>query len=345
MPPPPAAAATADPRAPAAAQAATPAAGPAATPAAGPAATPARPAALDVQHGLAYGALGVAIFALTIPMTRLASGSAAEPQLSAVFVAVGRAALAGVLAALYLAWRRAPRPTAAQWRQLALTALGIVFGFPLFMGLAVLQVDAVHASVVTGILPLVTAVLAALMLRQPQRAAFWLCAALGAALVVAFAAWRGGTAPRAADGLLLLALLFGGFGYVSGARLASAMPPQHVVSWVLVLALPVTLPIALAAWPAQPVRAASWLGFGYVALFSMWLGFFAWYRGLALGGTVRVSQVQLLQPFLSALAAVPVLGEALDAATIAFLVAVMAVVFASRRLARTTPPQRQGVSR
>ena len=84
---------------------------------------------------------------------------------------------------------------------------------------------------------------------------------------------------------------------------------------------------------------SSWLGFAYVAVFSMWLGFFAWYRALAIGGTVRISQVQLLQPFLSILAAVPILGESVDAATCLFLLAVMAVVFASRRAASSTPIQ------
>lgn len=299
----------------------------------------ASPVASDIRRGLLFGLLGVAFFALSIPMTRLASGSAAQPQLSAVFVAFGRAALAGLLAIGYLWLVRARRPTAAQLRQLALTALGIVFGFPLFMGLAVLHVDAVHASVVTGILPLVTAVMAAWMLRQPQRLSFWLCAALGSALVVAYAWWRGGAGLQLADALLLVALLLGAHGYVCGARLSSGMPPEQVISWVLVIALPVTLPVALAAWPAAAVRAASWVGFAYVALFSMWIGFFAWYRGLALGGTVRVSQVQLLQPFLSIAAAVPILGESLDAGTFVFLLAVMAVVFVSRRLAQTSALQ------
>ncbi len=301
--------------------------------------TAAGPLVDDLRRGLLFGLVGVAVFALTIPMTRLASGSAAAPQLSAVFVAVGRAALAGLLAAAYLAGCRAAWPSAAQWRQLALTAVGIVFGFPLFMGWAVLHVDAVHASVVTGILPLVTAVMAAWLLRQPQRASFWLCAAFGTALVIAFAWWRGGASLQMGDALLLAALVLGAHGYVCGARLSATMAPEQVVSWVLVLSLPVTLPITWAAWPEAPVRPASWLGFAYVALFSMWLGFFAWYRGLALGGTVRVSQVQLLQPFLSVLAAVPILGESLDGATLLFLLAVMVVVFVSRRLARTTPKQ------
>ena len=101
---------------------------------------------------------------------------------------------------------------------------------------------------------------------------------------------------------------------------------------MLVLSLPLTLPVMGATWPAQPVRPAAWLGFGYVTLFSMWLGFFAWYRGLALGGTVRVSQVQLVQPFLALLFAVPVLGERLDAATVVFSLAVIATVFLGKRL-------------
>ena len=293
--------------------------------------------AAAVHRGFAFGLLGVALFALTIPMTRLASGSLSAPQLSPWFVAFGRAALAGGLALLYLLAVRAPWPSTAQWRWLAWTALGVVFGFPVFMGLAVQRVDAVHASVVTGILPLVTAVLGAWLLGQRQRASFWWFAVLGMALVVAFAWWRGGAAPQLADGLLALALVLGALGYVWGARLSASMRPEHVISWVLVLSLPLTLPLAWSTRPLVPVQSASWLGFGYVALFSMWLGFFAWYRGLALGGTVRVSQVQLLQPFLSILAAVPILDERIDAATGLFLLAVMAVVFASRRAAGAAP--------
>jgi drug/metabolite transporter (DMT)-like permease len=292
-------------------------------------------AAADLRRGYLYGLIGVALFALTIPMTRLASGSAAAPQLSPWFVAFGRAAVAGVLAVLYLLAVRAPWPNAAQWRALALTAGGVVFGFPLFMGLAVVRVDAVHASVVTGILPLVTAALGAQLLKQRQRPLFWLFAWAGLALVVAFAWWRGGAGLRLADALLAFALLLGALGYVSGAKLSATMRPEHVISWVLVLALPITLPASWSTWPHAPVQTASWLGLAYVALFSMWLGFFAWYRALALGGTVRISQVQLLQPFLSILAAVPILGETIDAATCLFLLAVMGVVFASRRV---TPP-------
>ncbi len=292
-------------------------------------------------------ALGVLVFALTIPMTRLASGSLAAPQLPAVFVAIGRAALAGLLAAAWLLATRAPWPRAAQWRQLALTALGVVFGFPLFLGLAVQRVDAAHAAVVSGLLPIATAVVGAIVMRQRPSAGFWACALAGTALVLGFAAWQGGARLQAADGLLLLAVAWGGYGYVMGARLSAPqgdgsapMAPQQVISWVLVLCLPLTVPVALLHWPAAPVSAAAWGGFLYVSVFSVWLGFFAWYRGLQLGGMLRVSQIQLLQPFLSMLLAVPLLGEPLQPMTVAFALAVMATVFLSRRMAVATPVPR-----
>ncbi len=293
----------------------------------------------DSTRGWLLGALGVLAFAFTIPMTRLAGGDAAAPQLSPVFVAVGRAAVAGLLALAWLLAIRAPRPRREQWRVLALAAVGVVFGFPLCIGLAVRHVDAAHASVVTGVLPIATAAMGAWWLRQRASLGFWLCAALGTALVLGFAAWKGGSGLQPADALLMGAVLFGGFGYVQCARLFTGpqpMPPAQVISWVLVLALPLTLPasawLVLAAWPAHAVHAPAWLGFAYVSLISMWLGFFPWYRGLALGGTLRVSQVQLLQPFLSMWLAVPLLGEPLDAPTVAFSLAVMATVFISRRL-------------
>jgi drug/metabolite transporter (DMT)-like permease len=153
--------------------------------------------------------------------------------------------------------------------------------------------------------------------------------------VLAFAAWQGGGALSVADAWLLLAVVSAAVGYVAGARAAAVLPAQQVIGWVLVGSLPLTAPVALWLWPdaAGPaLRLSAWLGFGYTALFSMWLGFFAWYRGLALGGVLRVSQVQLLQPFLALLFAVPVLGEALDPLTVLFSLAIIAVVFVGRRM-------------
>lgn len=286
----------------------------------------------DEARGLWLGLLGVLIFAMTLPMTRLAVGPADDPQLPPLFVTAGRAAFAGLLALAYLAVTRAPRPRADQLPTFAASALGTVVGFPLFIGLALRHVDAMHAAVVTGLMPLATAVAAALHFRQRPSSGFWACAAAGCALVVAFALLRGGGALTAADALLLGAVACTAMGYVSGAQLASQMRAEQVICWVLVLSLPLTLPVMLYAWPEQPARASAWAGFAYVTLFSMWLGFFAWYRGLALGGTVRVSQVQLVQPFLSLLFAVPLLGETLDPATLAFALAVVATVIVGKRM-------------
>ena len=290
------------------------------------------PSAAEVTRGLLLGVLGVAIFAMTLPMTRLAVGDASAPQLPPAFVTAGRAAVAGVLSVLYLLAVRAPRPPRAQWPALALCALCTVIGFPLFLAFALRQVDAMHAAVVTGLMPLSTAVVGALVLRQRPSLGFWLCALLGCALVLVFAAWQGSGRLSLADGYLLLAVLSGSVGYVAGARASAVMPAQQVISWLLVASLPLTLPLALWLWPQQPATPGAWLGFAYVSVFSMWLGFFAWYRGLALGGVLRVSQVQLVQPFLALLFAVPVLGETLQPLTLVFSLAVIAVVFVGRRM-------------
>lgn len=286
---------------------------------------------LDVTRGLLLGAAGVLMFALSIPMTRLAGGTAVAPQLNPFFVAFGRAVVAGLLSIVYLWTTGARRPLGSEWRLLAFTAAGVVFGWPLLLGLAVRHVDAVHASMVSGVLPLATAVIAAFVLRQRPSLGFWLCAFVGLALVVGFAAWRGAAGLEMADAVLLGAVVCASAGYVSGARLSHAFTAEQVICWVLVIGLPVTVPLAVLTRPAAPVAPSAWLGFAYVSLFSMWIGFFAWYRGLALGGTLRVSQVQVLQPFLSMLFAVPLLGESLDAMTMVFAAAVLVVVWLGRR--------------
>jgi drug/metabolite transporter (DMT)-like permease len=142
-----------------------------------------------------------------------------------------------------------------------------------------------------------------------------------------------GLSLQAADVLLMLGMVSAAVAYAWGARLAGRMPPEQVICWALLISLPVSLPGTWLSWPTQAVGAVPWLALGYVSVFSMWLGFFAWYRGLALGGTVRVSQVQLLQPFMSLLVAVPLLGEQLDGLTLVFAAAVLATVLVGRKLA------------
>lgn len=285
-------------------------------------------------RGLWLGLLGVTIFALTLPMTRLAVGTADAPQMSGVFIALGRAVVAGALSVAFLALTRAPRPRRDQWLPLVVTAAGVVFGFPLLTSVAMRHVEAVHASVIVGLLPLATAAVGAWLHRQRPSAGFWFWAAAGSALVVVYALWRAPAGARLhpADGLLAAAMLCAAVGYGWGARLSQQMRAEHVICWALVIAMPLTVPLAAWTWPHGELRASAWWAFAYVAVFSMWIGFFAWYRGLALGGTVRVSQVQLAQPFLSMLFAVPLLGERLDLATVFFALAVMVTVGLGRRM-------------
>ena len=300
-------------------------------------------APLQINKGLWLGLLGIVIFSVTLPLTKLAVGPIDAPQLSPWFLTFGRAAVAGALSVLYLLTRRLRGdrliPSRPQWGLLAFTALGVVVGFPLFLALALQYVPSTHGAVVTGLLPLATAVVAALWFRQQPSLGFWACAILGTLLVLAFMVIRSADSSghfrmHLADVFLLLAMLSAALGYVGGARLTPSLGAERVICWVLVISLPVTLPMTWLNAPANfsAIHAASWWGFAYVAVFSMWLGFFAWYRGLALGGTVRVSQVQLVQPFLSMLFAVPLLGERLDAVTVGFGLAVIATVFIGKKM-------------
>ena len=288
-----------------------------------------------VRQGLWLGLLGVIIFALTLPLTRLAVGTPVAPQLSGVFVSSGRATVAALLSILFLWLTRAPKPQRADWLPLGVVTLGVVFGFPMCSSIAMRHVEAVHASVILGVIPLATALVGAWLHRQRPSLGFWLCAGLGTGLVLLFAVLRSGHSGLTlawADALLLLAMACAAVGYAMGSLLSQRLRADHVICWALILGLPLNLSLALMEYPQTAINLGAWAGFFYVAVFSQWLGFFAWYRGLALGGTVRVSQVQLLQPFLSMLFAVPLLGERLDALTLGFGLAVIAVVFIGRKM-------------
>lgn len=285
----------------------------------------------------------MAMFGLTLPMTRLAIGSDTAPQLSPWFVTFGRAAVAAGLSMVVLLRTHSPWPRRTEWTPLMYASLGNVIGYPLLLALALRTVTAAHAAVITALLPLVTAAVAAWMLRQRAGAGFWICAAAGTGLVVTYSLLRSMNVGadfrfETADLLLVGAVLAASIGYVQGARVTADLGAERVICWVTILALPVTLPGMVLTWPQVPVSASAWAGFAYVALFSMWLGLFVWYRALDMGGALRVSQVQLLQPFFAILSAVPLLGESVDAMTLAFAVAIVLVVFVGKRLGAPREP-------
>ena len=298
-------------------------------------------------RGMWLGLLGVAFFALTLPMTRLATGTQEAPQLSPWFVTFARAALAGGLSIAYLLLTRAPLPQPHERGPLLLSLAGNAIGYPLLLGWALRHVTASHAAVITALLPLTTAAAAAWLMHQRARLGFWVFAALGSALVAVYSLLRAaqtvhdvghGFGLTGADALLLGAVVAASLGYVAGAKVTPNLGAEKVISWVCVMALPITVPGAWLTWPEQAITPVSWLALVYVGVFSMWAGFFAWFRGLAMGGALRVSQAQLLQPFISILAAVPLLGESLDAMTLGFALLVVATVFMGRRMVNAPQP-------
>lgn len=284
----------------------------------------------DEKRGMLLGLLGVAMFSLTMPFTRMAVA-----DLDPVFVALGRALGAAVLAALWLAWRRAPLPPRSALPALALVAAGCIVGFPLLTSVALRTLPASHGALLVGVLPLVTALYAALRGFEKPSRGFWGMALSGSGLVAAFALAQGGGSLHFADLLVFGAVAAAAVGYAEGGRLSRSLGGPETICWALVLAAPVLLPALL--WHGTPtlaeVGAPAWLAFAYVTAISMFIGFFFWYRGLALGGVARVGQVQLLQPFLSLLGAALLLGEALTLSNYVFALAVAAVVFAGRRMA------------
>jgi drug/metabolite transporter (DMT)-like permease len=290
--------------------------------------------ATDETIGMALGFVAVAIFAGSLPATRLAVSS-----LDADFVTAARAAIAGILALPVLAAGRRPPP----WRdlpKLGLCALCLVAGFPAFTALALRSLPAAHGGVVLGAMPLATAAFAALVDRDRPSSAFWLCSALGAALVVGFALSRGGGALQPGDALLLGAVACTACGYTWSAQLSRRLSAPEVISWIVVLALPASLPLSFVWRPADlgAVAPLAWASLAYVGAMSMYFGYFAWNAGLALGGVARVSQVQLLQPFLTFAIAAALLGERIDAETAICALLVVGLVFASRR-ARVEAPR------
>jgi len=265
--------------------------------------------------GLWWGLLGVAAFSFTVPFTRVAVAG-----LSPLFIGSGRAVVAAILASVALILTRQRLPHARQWARLAVVGGGIVVGFPLLTSFALTSVPASHGAVVIALLPAATATAAVLRGHERPRKAFWLATLAGAAAAVGFAfAQPGGFGQlHWADLLLLGAVAAAAVGYAEGGLLARELGAWQTVSWALVLAAPLMVALAALAVAQQPPSAtpAQWASFAYLGVVSMFLGFFAWYRGLAIGPMTQVSQIQLVQPVLSIAWAALILGESLTETTL-----------------------------
>jgi drug/metabolite transporter (DMT)-like permease len=278
--------------------------------------------------GLLIGFVGMLCFAGTLPATRLS-----VQHLDPWFLTIARATFAGFASVALLAMARRAPPPRAQWRELALASLLLVYGFPLFSALAMVTVPAAHGGVVLGMVPLATALAATVVAGERPSSGFWLAAAFGGAIVIAFALRHGGAGALVGGDLLLIAaVLSAGFGYTYAGKLSIGMPGWEVIAWALVISLPIAIPATIWLWPvdAASVPWPAWGGLAYVTLFSQFIGFFFWNAGLAMGGIARVGQLQLLQPFVIVLMAAAVNNEPVELETLLFAAAVIATVMVVR---------------
>lgn len=278
---------------------------------------------------LLWGGLGVLIFSASLPATRMAVVGGLDPA----FIGAGRAAVAGLLAAILLGIRRELRVPQGTWPSLLLVSAGVVFGFPILTSLALARVPAVHGAVLTGLLPAATAVMGVVRAGDRPKLGFWLSAGAGLLCVLVFAAVQGAGELDIADLLLLAAIGLCGLGYAEGAVLSRTLGGLRVISLALVISLPVSIPLGLLRLTPGTLEgtASGWAGFAYVALFSSYVGFFAWYRGLAAGGVARIGQLQLAQPVLSLGWAALLLGETVTLQAGIAALAVIACVVATQR--------------
>ncbi len=280
--------------------------------------------------GWINGLLGVLIFSGSLPATRVA-----VMEFDPIFLTAARAAIAGILALCLLLIFKVKRPVRADLASLAIVAAGVVVGFPLLTALALRHVTSAHSIVFIGLLPLATAIFAVVRGGERPRLAFWLCSCVGSALVAGFALAQGPSASPLGNVLMFAAIVACGLGYAEGAKLSRTLGGWQVISWALVLSLPVMLPFALAVLPHSlaGVSNPAWIGLAYVSVFSMLIGFVFWYRGLAQGGIAAVGQLQLLQPLFGLALAAMLLNEPVTGLMLTVTVAVVFCVGAARKFA------------
>ncbi|MGO4291729.1 DMT family transporter [Chitinophaga sp. RAB17] len=283
------------------------------------------------RSGWINGFIGVLIFSGSLPATRVA-----VLELSPVFVTVARATIAGLIALCMLLILKEKRPGRAQIFPLVIVAIGVVVGFPLLTALALRYVTSAHSIVFLGMLPLTTAIFGVLRGGEHPRPAFWLFSISGSLLVIGFAIAQGLSASPVGDILMLTAVILCGLGYAEGAKLSKTLGGWQVICWALVLSLPFMAPLTYCFLPLSfaGIGAPAWIGLGYVAIFSMLIGFIFWYRGLSQGGIAAVGQIQLLQPFFGLTLAATLLHEQVSIGMLGVTVGVILCVAGSKKFAR-----------
>jgi drug/metabolite transporter (DMT)-like permease len=283
------------------------------------------------MDGWGSGLAGVIIFSGSLPATRVAVS-----DFSPLFLTSARAVIAALLGAALLFVLRQKKPSRDDLLSLLIVALGVVVGFPLLTAIALQYITSAHSIVFIGLLPLATAIFGVLRGGERPKPLFWLFSVIGSATVVGFALSAGGEASLVGDLLMVAAVIACGLGYAEGAKLSRTLGGWQVISWALILALPLMAIIALLSLPESwaGIGGGAWAGLAYVSVFSMLIGFVFWYRGLAIGGIAAVGQLQLLQPFFGLLLAAGLLHEKVSPLMIVTTLAIVLCVAGARKFAR-----------
>ncbi|WP_326983509.1 DMT family transporter [Chryseobacterium sp. MYb264] len=282
-------------------------------------------------NGWINGFIGVVIFSGGMPATKLA-----VMEMSPLFVTIARAGIAGVLALSVILINKEKRPAKDQFFSLLLVSIGCVIGFPLLSALAVQYITSAHSIVFLGMLPMMTAIFGVMRGGERPHPIFWLFSIIGSALVVGFAVFQGISANPMGDILMFAAVVLCGLGYAEGAKLSKTLGGWQVISWALILALPIMIPLFFIYFPqnVKEISFSGWFGLGYISIFSMFIGFIFWYKGLAQGGIATVGQLQLLQPFFGLGLAAYFLHEQVSMGMLGITVGVILCVAGTKKFAK-----------
>lgn len=285
----------------------------------------------NAVNGWVNGFLGVLIFSGSLPATRVA-----VMDFDPLFLTVARASIAGMLALALVGLLKGARPHKSHLFALGVVSLGVVIGFPLLTALALRHLTSAQSIVFLGLLPLATALFGVFRANEKPRPLFWLFSLAGSLLVAGYALSQGIDVSPVGGLYMLAAVLVCGLGYAEGARLTRTLGGWQTISWALILALPLMLTLTFVTRPMNfsHISAPAWCALGYVALFSMLIGFIFWYRGLAQGGIASIGQLQLLQPFFGLAISATLLGEAVNLTMFAVTLGILLCVAGSRRFAR-----------
>ena len=278
--------------------------------------------------GMLIGFVGISIFSLTLPFTQMAVN-----EMSPFFVAFARASIAGICALILLIFTKSKFPNKIQIRRLIIIVIGVIYGFPIFTSIAMKTLPSSHSGIVLGILPLAMSLFAAIKYKEKPSSSFWMISIFGTFIVISYTFIDNNGSLMIEDLWLLFAILFAAIGYSEGGTLAKEMGSIGVISWALVISLPINLFASYLFYEINytSISFQAIISLTYVGLFSMFIGFFFWYKGIAIGGISRVGQVQLIQPFLTIIGAYFLTNEKITFLNILFALIVLIVIIIGRR--------------